>query len=55
MTGSLHTPAATADARDPTDMKVKGGGLPGIAKGIAKDSNAAPLTNGPGRYSEGSS
>jgi hypothetical protein len=38
-------PSISADAREDKNVEVVGGSLPGIAKKLAPDSNAAPLTN----------
>ena len=47
--GKRGSPSDSADAREEPDMKVVGGGLPGISKDLPKSSTSAPLSNGPNR------
>jgi len=42
--GKQGGPSDSADARDSPDMKVTGGGLPGISKGLPKSSTSAPIS-----------
>ena len=42
--GKQGGPSDSADARDSPDMKVTGGGLPGISKSLPKSSTSAPIS-----------
>ncbi|KAA6429248.1 MAG: hypothetical protein FRX49_00644 [Trebouxia sp. A1-2] len=42
--GRQGGPTDSADARDAPDMKVTGGGLPGISKSLPKSSTSAPIS-----------